>query len=154
MIVRRYKPGEENEIWSVYYGSTRNVVSLEYTPDQVKRWAPDDLDMEPWAARLARTKPFVAILDDKIVGFAELEPDGHINYIYCHHEFQRQGIGSELWEAVEREAERLGLEEIFAEVSTTGIDFFLAKGFQIEEEMNNIVCGEPAKQYRVRKKRT
>jgi putative acetyltransferase len=114
MEIRRYKPGEESEVWSVYFSSTRNVVSREYTADQVNRWAPDDLDMEPWAARLVRTNPFVALVDAKIVGFAELESDGHIGYFYCHHEFQRQGIGSGLWEAVEREGKRLRLESIFA----------------------------------------
>ncbi|MHC5079930.1 MAG: GNAT family N-acetyltransferase [Planctomycetota bacterium] len=113
MEIRRYRPGEERAIWEVYYGSTRNVVAREYTEEQVKRWAPDDDDMERWKRKLARTNPFVAVIEGKIVGFAELEKDGHIDCFYCHHEVQRMGIGRALWHAVEAEAERLGLKNLF-----------------------------------------
>ena len=135
----------------VYYYSKRNIVALEYTPEQVTRWAPDDRDMESWAEKLARTNPFVAVLENRIVGFAELEPNGHIDCFYSHHEFQRKGIGSALMQEVLAEADRMGLTRLFAEVSTTARDFFLAKGFRIDEETNNVVCGHPAKQYRMSK---
>jgi len=47
------------------------------------------------------------------------------------------------------EAERLGLARLFAEVSTTARAFFLANGFEIDEETNKLVCGHPARQYRM-----
>jgi GNAT superfamily N-acetyltransferase len=152
--IRRYIPGEEGAIWAVYFGSTRNVVAKEYTPDQVQRWAPDSPDWESWAGACARTNPFVAVINGRLVGFAELESDGHINNFYCHHEFQRQGIGTALFRALEQEAIRLGLPALFAEVSTTGIKFFIAQGFDIEEERCNIVCNAPARQFIVRKRLT
>jgi len=151
MKVRSYQLGEERAIWRVYYGSTRNIVGREYTREQVERWAPDSFDMENWKKRLAQKNPFVALIADKIVGFAELEPDGHIDRFYCHHKFQRQGIGSALMREVLAEAGRMGVTRLFAEVSITARDFFLAKGFTIDEETNNIVCGCPAKQYRMSK---
>lgn len=148
--VRRYRPGEENEVWSVYFGSTHHVVSRDYTPEQISRWAPDSIDSDAWRRRLEKTKPFVAVIDNQIVGFAELEADGHIGYFYCHHEFQRQGIGSAIMKELVGEAKRLELETLFAEVSTTAIEFFIAKGFRVEQERINLVCGAPAKQYLVR----
>ena len=151
MQIRRYQAGEEAAIWMVYFGSTRHVVGKEYTPEQVRRWAPDSPDWENWATRLAQMNPFVAVIDGQIVGFTELEADGHINKFYCHHEFQRRRIGTALFHALEQEAVRLGIASLFAEVSTTGIKFFLAKGFVIEEERCNTVCNAPAKQFAVRK---
>ena len=149
MKIRRYRLGEEEAIWGVYYGSTRSVVAREYTREQVERWAPDERDPDEWKARVAETNPLVAVMDNKIVGFAELEPNGHIGRFYCHPEFQRQGVGSALMREVLGEAERLGLERLIAEVSTTAVEFFLASGFEIDEETNNLVCGRPARQYRM-----
>ena len=36
---------------------------------------------------------------------------------------------------------------LYVEVSTTALDFFLAHGFKIDGETNNVVCGQVAKQY-------
>ena len=151
MLVRRYLPGEESEIWDIYFNTTHEIVAREYTVDQINRWVPRNMDMTWWAERLAQTNPFVAVEDGHIVGFAELEPNGHIDYFYCHHKRQRQGIGTSLLDAVEQDASSLGLKSIYAEVSTTAIDFFKAKGFEVEEEKTNPVCGAPAKQCIVRK---
>ena len=109
------------------------------------------MDSRAWTDKLAKTKPFVAIINRQIVGFAELEENGHIDRFYCHQDSQRQGIGTALLEAVEGEAVRLGLKSLVSEVSTTGIQFFLAKGFKVTQERTNIVCHAPAKQFLVSK---
>jgi len=147
MNIRRYRLGEEPEIWGVLYSATRNVIAREYTLEQVERWAPDDRDMEAWRVKLTKTNPFVAKVGDRIAGFAELEPDGHIDCFYCHHQFQRQGVGAALMAEVFAEARRLGLTRLYAEVSTTAHAFFLANGFVVDEETNDVVCGQPAKQF-------
>ena len=70
---------------------------------------------------------------------------------YCHYAWQRKGIGSELLRSIEDEARSLGLASLCTEVSTTGIAFFRSRGFEVEEERVNTVCGAPAKQFIVRK---
>jgi ribosomal protein S18 acetylase RimI-like enzyme len=151
MEIRRYKPGEESEIWSVYYGSTRSIISRDYTEAQVARWAPDDKCMKEWRSRITDRNPFVAVIDERIVGFAELESDGHIDYFYCHKDFQGQGIGSALMKRIEEQAREDGIESVYAEVSVTAFPFFSAKGFEVTDERENIVCEAPAKQYLMRK---
>ena len=79
MEIRRYRPGEEAEIWRLYFDTTHQIVACEYTAEQIERWAPADVDIEAWSRKLARTRPFVAVAENAIVGFAELEPDGHID---------------------------------------------------------------------------
>ena len=151
MEIRRYRLGEEDSLWALYFNTTHHVIAREYTQAQVNSWAPADADMEAWAERLATKNPLVAIEDGQIVGFAELEPDGHIDYFYCHHEWQRCGVGTALLQIVETEAKCFGLDALHAEVSTTAVAFFRAKGFEVIEERENIVCGAPAKQYLMRK---
>lgn len=152
MEIRRYKSGEEPEIWSVFYGAMRSICSRDYTWEQISKWAPNHKDMTEWSSRLAEKNPFVAVVDSTIAGYAELESNGHIDHFYCHKDFQGRGIGTALLDRVEAEAQRSGLNLIFAEVSVTAFPFFAAKGFDVTEERENIVCAAPAKQYLMRKK--
>ena len=151
MLIRRYRPGEGAELWALSFNTTRTIVAQAYTSAQVERWAPANADMEAWAERLARTNPLVAVEGGHILGFAELEPDGHIDYFYTHHAWQGRGVGSALLHAVEVEAKRAGLDVLHAEVSATAVAFFQVKGFEVTSEREPIVCGAPAKQYLMRK---
>lgn len=152
MQIRRYRPGEEAALWALYAETTHAVVAQAYTPAQVERWAPADADTDASAERLARTNPLVAVEGGRAVGFAELEPDGHLDYVYAYHEWQGRGVGTALLHAVEAEARRAGLDVLHAEVSLTAAAFFRARGFEVTGEREPVVCGAPAKQYLMRKR--
>ena len=65
------------------------------------------------------------------VGFAELEPNGHIDRVYVSADRQRRGIGRQLLAAVIAEARRVGLARLFTEASITARPFFEAQGFAV-----------------------
>jgi N-acetylglutamate synthase-like GNAT family acetyltransferase len=65
-----------------------------------------------------------------------------------------KGIGSALLQKILTEAEHLGINRLFAEVSTTAQKFFLANEFNVDEESNNVVCGQPARQYKMSRQKT
>lgn len=144
MMIRRYEPGEERELWQLYHDTTHIINGRDYTPEQCERWAPSQPDMPKWKERLRSRKPFVAENRGEILGFAELMPDGQIDYFYCHHRHQREGVGTMLYQAIEAEARRLGLPCLHAAVSVTAKPFFLRMGFEIVKEQRNIVCGSVA----------
>ena len=79
---------------------------------------------EDWAKKFARTKPIIAVIDDTIVGFAEFEPNGHIDCFYCHHEWVGKGVGSALMNEILVRAKKNHINRIFAEVSITAKPFF------------------------------
>jgi putative acetyltransferase len=141
MTIRRYRPGEEEALWCLYHDTTHRILERDYTPEQCERWAPAVADMPQWTERIRARNPFVAERDGLILGFAELEPDGHIDYFYCHHAYQRQGVGRRLYAAIEAEATRLQIPLLHAAVSTNAKAFFLRMGFAVVKEQRNIVCG-------------
>jgi putative acetyltransferase len=65
------------------------------------------------------------------VGFAELEPDGHVGRVYVSADHQRRGIGRQLLAAVVAEARRVGLARLFTEASITARPFFESQGFVV-----------------------
>lgn len=151
MNIRRYQIGEEEEIWKLYRDTTRIINRRDYTEEQVQRWAPDQ--MRPgWGEELRQKNPFVVEHEGRIVGFAELEADGHIGRFYGHHQWQRQGVGKLLYQAIEREALQRGIALLYSEVSITARGFFLSRGFEIVAEENNLICRTVAPRFRLQKR--
>jgi putative acetyltransferase len=152
MEIRRYNRGEESAIWRVYFAATHESNARDYHADLLERWAPHDQDMSQWADRLAQKNPFVAIVDDEIVGMAEIEPDGFIDYFYVHPRWQNRGIGKALLAILESEAAKLGVQVMSADVSLTAKSFFLSRGFSITEAKSNVILGHPAPNFRMQKR--
>lgn len=144
MIIRRYQAGEEPAIWNVYFHATHESNARDYHPDLLRRWAPPDQDMDQWRERVAAKNPFVAVIDGMVVGMAELEADGFIDYFYVLPDFQGRGIGSKLLAAIETEAARTGISRLSADVSITAKDFFAFHGFHVTEARSNVIIGHPA----------
>jgi putative acetyltransferase len=151
MEIRRYRRGEERQVWSVYFAATRESIGRDYHPDLIERWAPHNKDMNEWVDRLAQKNPFVAIVDEQIVGMAEIEANGFIDFFYVHPRWQGKGIGKALLATIEREAAKTGVNSIFADVSVTAKTFFLLRGFTIIEAKTNVILGHPAPNFRMQK---
>ena len=152
IVIRRYHPGEEPAIWEVYFRSTHETNARDYHSELLDRWAPPDRDMDEWRERLAATNPFVAIVEERIAGMAEVDAAGMIDYFYVHPEFLRRGVGTRLMEEIEAQARRENLPALEAEVSLTAKMFFEALGFQVTEARENVILGHPAPNFSMRKK--
>jgi putative acetyltransferase len=151
MNIRRYRIGDEEELWQLFYHTTRKIIRPDYTQEQVERWAPDEKPPD-WDGSFGRKIPFIAEEGGKIVGFAELEPNGHIDRFYCHHQWQRKGAGKLLLQTLEEEAIRLKIDLLFTEVSVTAEKFFWGRGFEIVRVEENLVCGAIAKRFQMQKR--
>jgi len=152
MQIRRYKTGDEHEIAQLFYDTVHRVNCRDYTQQQLDKWAPPKRDIEQWLERLLETNPFVAECEGVVVGFAELEPNGHIGRFYCHHEWQRRGVGTLLYQAIEREAVKLDLSRVYAEVSITAKPFFCSRGFEVVRQQEAVLDGVPLTNYLMEKR--
>jgi len=136
--IRRYLPDDVKHIVNLFYQAVHTINVKDYSQEQLDAWAPASLleDYSTWSLKLEKSKPFVALLNEKIVGFAEIEPNGHIDCFYVHHKYQGMGVGASLMQAIDEEAKKESIARIFSEVSITAKPFFLNHGFKIIEQQH------------------
>ena len=129
--IRAYRPTDAEQIAALFRDTVRIVNLGDYTEAQVKAWAPEEVGADRWAAILgaARRATFVAVAGELVVGFADVELDGHLDHLFVHHRHQRQGVASALHDAVEAAARRSGAARLYTEASITARPFFLRQGY-------------------------
>jgi putative acetyltransferase len=132
--IRRYKPGEEQALFAVYYSAIHLTASRDYTPEQIQAWAPKGLDMNLWACRIRGINPFVAESNGEVVGYADLQANGYIDHFFVSGTHARRGIGSLLMEHLLGEATALGLSELTSDVSRTAQPLYEKFGFVVVEQ--------------------
>lgn len=127
-MVRRYQHGDHLAIGRIYHEAIHRLASRHYSASQLDAWAGTKGDPDQWArhwqARCERKQPFVKVLDGGVVGFIELDPDGHIDCTFVDPDHAGKGIMDEIMAEVKREALGKGLIRLFAEVSITARTFF------------------------------
>ncbi len=113
--LRPFRPGDTPALIDLFRDTVRRVNSRDYTPEQVRAWAPDDIDPDCWAV-LSDHHTVVAEVGSLIAGFTDLETSGHIDRFFVHADFQGQGVGRAMHSELVAEAERLGVSRLHAEV--------------------------------------
>ncbi len=134
MKIRCYGARDAPQLARLFYGTVHSVNRLDYSEEQVRAWAPIVPNPEEWHARMAGRRTLVAEEGGEVVGFAELEDDGHLGMLYVCGDAVGRGVGQRLYQAVEREGRRRGLGQIFTEASITARPFFERQGFRVVRE--------------------
>ena len=85
--------------------------------------------------------PFVAEIEGRPVGYADVQKNGYIDHFFVSGLHPRQGIGRSLMAVLEAEARRLGVTELSSDVSRTAQPFFASFGFKVVEQRVPVVRG-------------
>lgn len=139
--IRPYKAEDAPSIVRLFYETVRSVNRAHYSYEQVAAWAPEIPDAREWHSRMAGRRTLVAEKTGEVVGFAELEENGHLDMLYVSKHSVGTGIGRKLCEASEKEARALGLERVFTEASITARPFFGRQDFRVVREQTVVVRG-------------
>ncbi len=131
MQIRQFEPQDAEQIARLFHETVRQVNIRDYSSEQVQAWAPDHLYFRNWAAVCANRFTYVADERGMIVGFGELETNGHIDCFYCHKDYQRCGVGRQIYQAIAVKALELTLDCLFVEASITAKPFFQRMGFSV-----------------------
>jgi putative acetyltransferase len=150
--IRLFETRDAEQVALLFHETVREVNLGDYSSNQVKAWAPDDIHFRNWVEVCSSRFTYVAEDDGVIAGFGELEPNGHIDCFYCHKNYQRCGVGRQLYEAIETKAIELSIGRLFTEASITAKPFFQRIGFSVVKEQTVTCRGEIFTNYFMEKK--
>ena len=151
ITIRDYVEGDAGSLWEIFYNTIRNVNINDYSQIEVEAWASDAQDPKLWEKRMRGINPFVAEIDEVVVGYTDLQSSGLIDHFFCHHEYQRQGVGRALMEHVFTTGEAKGITRYYSEVSKTAKPFYERFGFSVVSEQTLDTGGQKLKNYLMEK---
>lgn len=129
--LRPFRIEDGPSLLALFKDTIRRVTIRDYSPEQIRAWASDEIDPVAWTNRFSGRFAVVAECNQQLAGFAELEPNGHIDRFYVSADYQRHGVGRLMMGAIIDEAERLAMPRLFLEASITARPFFESKGFSV-----------------------
>lgn len=151
MRIQSFNESDIAEVAGLFRETVRHINSNDYNPDQIETWASAVNDEEKFKERLLTSTTLVARIDDKIVGFINLLDNGHLDSLYVHKDFQRQGIASALLHAIEIMAKQSSHNLISTDASITALQFFKQMGFVLVKEQDVNFNGETYRNFMMEK---
>lgn len=139
MIVRLFQPQDVEQIAQLFRDTVRKINIKDYSSAQVVAWSPDNIYFRDWLKICSTRFTYIAEQGGLIIGFGELEKNGHIDYFYVHYQYQSRGVGKQIYRAIENKAIELNVSRLYVEASITAKPFFIRQGF-IEFKEQQVVC--------------
>lgn len=154
MIVRRFRSGDAPALGRLFHDAVHRLARLHYSEAQVLAWAPEPLSAEAIADWAGDGRLFLVAADetDSPLAFGDLEPDGHIDHLFCRPDVAGSGVTAALYRRLEGEARALGIELLYVEASEPARRFFLRQGFHVAHRRDIRVRGVPIHNYRMEKR--
>lgn len=155
ILIRPYRPSDADLLLELFRDTIRRVNIAHYSLSQVRAWAPDEMDREVWAHKLAGRLCLVAEIENDVAGFSDLESDvpelgsAHLDRFFVSANHQRQGVGRALLQAMIGEAKSRSQRRVHLEASITALPFFLSQGFTNLAQQTVHVRGEALTNYRM-----
>lgn len=141
MRVREAKPTDSEVVRSVHSDSIRGLGTEAYSEEQVAAWARGCESADYAAAIEADELAYVvAEIEDDVVGFGSLElgpPDGYeadadaeVTGVYVHPSVAREGVGTRIYEELERRARARDVRTLGLTASRNAVPFYEAHGYE------------------------
>lgn len=152
--IRAYQQRDAADLAEVFFRSVHEVAKHGYTTAQLDAWAPE----RPTPERMHQTATdgrltlVAANQNDRAVAYIDLEPDGHIDHLFCEPGATGQGVASRLCDAAEAAARRQGISRLFTEASELARRVFERKGFVVLARQDMVLRGVPIHNYKMVKK--
>lgn len=131
--IRRFTKRDAHALAELTLATIRTIGCAHYSPEQVDTWAARHSGPPRFVGRARNGAHIFVAADeqDKAVGYALLEPDGHLDMLYCHPDHTRRGLADKLLSASEQRARADGLTRLYTEASELARPAFLRAGYRM-----------------------
>lgn len=148
MIIRKYDSADCKKIADLFYNTVHTINARDYTPEQLNVWATDNIDLEKWNTSLQEHYSLVAVENNIIVGFGDIDKTGYLDRLFVHMNYQRKGVAT----AICNELEHAIQGKIVTHASITARPFFESRGYKVIKEQQVIRNGIALTNYLMEKK--
>ena len=131
MIIRQYNPTGCKDIAILFYNTVHSVNAKDYSEKQLNAWATGRIDLIEWNKSLSEHYAVVAIENDILIGFGDIDKTGYLDRLFVHKDYQRQGIATALCNELEKVVKS---NKIVTHSSITAKPFFSQRGFRVIKE--------------------
>ena len=144
MEIRRYRHSDCEEMAKLFYETVHTVNAGDYTKEQLDVWADGNIDLEKWDKSFSEHYSIVAVENNKIVGFGDIDNSGYLDRLYVHKDFQRRGIASAICDNLEQ---AFNVNKITVHASITAKPFFICRKYKVIKEQQVIRNDIPLTNY-------
>jgi putative acetyltransferase len=143
ITIRPYRSEDAPALAEIFYDAVHRIGRRDYSPEQCAVWAPERTAPSRYETRAADGRVLLVATDaaDEPIAYGDLEPDGHIDHLYCRPDHVGTGFGSALVDRLEAIARERGLGRLYVEASDTAKPLFLHKGFEEVERRRFVLRG-------------
>lgn len=131
--IRPFCIADANALAALTDAAIRTIGARAYAPEQIEAWAARHPASSQFIARnAAGAMMFVAVdRQDCPIAYALLDPDGHLDMLYCHPDHAGRGLGRALLAESEVAARQQGLNRLFTEASELARPVFERAGYVV-----------------------
>lgn len=153
MLIRPFEASDADALSALFHASVREIGIRDYSFEQVEAWSPSKPDPERYL-RQAQDRIFLVAVDEdgRIIGYGDLEPDGHIDHLYCCPDVVGTGVGSAIYAAIEDAARKAEIACLFVEASEAARRLFERRGFRVDTRNDFTINGVAIHNYRMSKR--
>ena len=130
MVIRKYRSSDCKEIIELFYNTVHTVNAKDYTKEQLDVWATGKVELEKWDKSFQEHFTVVAVDEEIIVGFGDIDKTGYLDRLYVHHDYQKKGVAT----AICNELEKVVQSNITTYASITAKPFFEKRGYKVIKE--------------------
>lgn len=130
MKIRKYQSSDCKALADLFYHTVHTVNAKDYTKGQLQVWATGQVDLENWNQSLQEHFSVVAVENENILGFGDIDKTGYLDRLYVHKDYQRKGIATAICNQLEQAVQG----SIITHASITARPFFEKRGYQVIKE--------------------
>ncbi len=130
MVIRKYESSDCKEMAELFFNTVHSVNVKDYTKEQLDAWASGQVDLEKWDQSFQEHFSIVAVENDIIVGFGDIDKTGYLDRLYVHKNYQGKGIATAICDQLESKVK----ENIITHASITAKPFFEKRGYKVVKE--------------------
>lgn len=151
LIIRKGLQNDISELQKLFVETITTICIADYNKQQIEAWISSVKNNQRWHEIIIQQFVLIAQRKNKILGFVTLDNKNHVDFLYIHKDYQRQGIASKLYAKIEDEAKQLKQSELTANVSKTARAFFEKNGFKVLKKQKVNINGIKLTNYKMTK---